>query len=243
AERLGMRDTRFFSANGLDDRGRSTARDLLKLVRAADADPAFREIVATRFRVIPAPRGRDRRIQNRNALLWLYPGAVGTKTGFTAGADFCLIATAERHGRRLIAIVLGSPDEPFSAAATLLDHGFEGFTERTLVHAGEDLGTVRVRGGTVPVVAGASLEASVPTADLENLEAVVTVSPAAAFPPAPGETVATYTVKAPGLTIGSVPLLVASVPQPPAVEGPWWVRTAISIGRAFRSAVGSVADP
>ncbi len=133
AERLGMGETRFFSATGLDDRGRSTARDLLTLVRAADAEPAFRSIVATRFHEIPAPKGRDRRVQNRNALLWLYPGAVGTKTGFTAGADFCLIATAERDGRRLIAIVLGSPDEPFSAAATLLDHGFEGFTQQ---HAG-----------------------------------------------------------------------------------------------------------
>ncbi len=101
ADGLGMADTRFLSANGLDDRGRSTARDLLTLVEAAEADPAFREIVATRFRDIPAPKGRDRRIQNRNALLWLYPGAVGTKTGSTAGAGFCLIATAEREGRRL----------------------------------------------------------------------------------------------------------------------------------------------
>ncbi len=111
-----------------------------------------------------------------------------------------------------------------------------------LVQEGEDLGTVRIRGGTVPVVARDSLQALVPTAELEDLEMTVTVSPGAAFPPAPGETVATYTVRARGLTIGSVPLVVASVPPPPAVEGPWWVRTAVSVGRAVGSAIGSVTD-
>jgi serine-type D-Ala-D-Ala carboxypeptidase (penicillin-binding protein 5/6) len=83
ARRLGMRHTVFYSSTGLDDRGRSTARDLLRLVRETDAIDGFDRITAARFRTIPAPMGRDRRIQNRNPLLWLYPGTFGTKTGST----------------------------------------------------------------------------------------------------------------------------------------------------------------
>ena len=94
ARALGMRDTAFFSPNGLDDRGRSTARDLLVLTRAAYAQKGFGGIVSSKFRTIPAPQGKPRRVQNRNALLWLYRGAIGVKTGFTTGAGYCLVATA-----------------------------------------------------------------------------------------------------------------------------------------------------
>jgi D-alanyl-D-alanine carboxypeptidase (penicillin-binding protein 5/6) len=239
ARGLGMSSTRFFSPHGLDDRGRSTALDLLELVRAADANPDVREILDTRFRTIRSSRGRPRHIQNRNVLLWLYPGAFGTKTGFTAAADFCLVGAAERDGRRLVAIVLGDPDDPFSEAATLLDHGFEGYTQRTVITRGDDLGTVRIRGGTVPVLAGDDLEALVPTASLEDLVTRIAVDPEARFPPAPGEPVATAVVRVPGLTLGSVPLIVSSVPPAPAVEGPWWARTVLTVGRAVRDAVGS----
>ena len=136
AQQLGMRQTRFFSANGLDDRGHSTPRDLLRLVRVTDASDAFTTITATRFRRIPAPHGPDRVIQNRNALLWLYAGAFGTKTGTTAGAGACLVASAARDGRRLVAIVLDAPREPFSSAATLLEYGFEGWENEDLVDRG-----------------------------------------------------------------------------------------------------------
>ena len=126
------------------------------------AATTFTTITATRFRRIPAPHGRDRVIQNRNALLWLYAGAFGTKTGTTAGAGACLVASAARDGRRLVAIVLDAPREPFSSAATLLEYGFEGWEHEDLVAAGDPLGTVAIRGGTVPVVAGADLDALVP---------------------------------------------------------------------------------
>jgi len=242
ARRVGMDSTRFFSTNGLDDRGRSTALDLLRLVRAADANPALRGIVETRFHTIRSSRGRERHIQNRNVLLWLYPGTFGTKTGFTAAADFCLIGAAERDGRRLVAIVLGDPDDPFSEAATLLDHGFEGYTQRTVIVQGDDLGTVRIHGGTVPVMAAEDLEALIPTASLEDLVTEITVDTEARFPPAPGERVATATVRVPGLTLGSVPLVVSTVPPPPAVEGPWWARTVLTVGRAMRDAVDSLTS-
>jgi serine-type D-Ala-D-Ala carboxypeptidase (penicillin-binding protein 5/6) len=241
AEALGMRDTVFFSPNGLDDRGRSTARDLLRLIRAAYERPGFGQIVASKFRTIPAPNGPPRHVQNRNALLWLYPGAIGAKTGSTAAAGACLIATAERHGRRLVAIVLGDRDEAFSEAATLLDHGFEGFREETFVAAGEPIGTVAIRGGAVPVQADGAISALVPTAQLDRVRRQVVVSPRAVFPPATGERVGTLKVTVPGVSLGSTALLVSEVPPPPpAGDAPWWRRAAGAVGRAVGGALDGV---
>jgi D-alanyl-D-alanine carboxypeptidase (penicillin-binding protein 5/6) len=238
ANSLGMRDTVFFSPNGLDDRGRSTARDLLALTRAAASQPGFSRIVGSRFRTIPSPSGPPRRVQNRNALLWLYPGATGVKTGYTAGAGFCLIATAERDGRRLVAIVLGDRDEPFSDAAALLDHGFEGFRQETFVHAGEAIGTVAIRGGAVPVAAERAVTALVPTAGSDRVRRQVVVSPEALFPPALGERVGAIKVTVPGVSLGSSPLLVSEVPPPPATgDDPWWVRAAGAVGDAVGDAI------
>ena len=112
-------------------------------------------------RVVRSNSARPRRIQNRNVLLWLYEGASGVKTGFTAGSGFCLVATARRGDRELAVVLLGGRDEVFSDAAALLNHGFAAYERRALVGEGEPLGSVRVRGGEVPVVAGAGLDALV----------------------------------------------------------------------------------
>jgi D-alanyl-D-alanine carboxypeptidase (penicillin-binding protein 5/6) len=241
AHQLGMWQTRFFSANGLDDRGHSTPRDLLRLVRFTDAINAFTTITATRFRRIPAPHGRDRVIQNRNALLWLYAGAFGTKTGSTAGAGACLVASAARDGRRLVAIVLDAPREPFSSAATLLEYGFEGWENEELVAAGDPLGSVAIRGGTVPVVAGADLDALVPVRADTEIQDRPMIDPRAAFPPAAGERIGLLVVHAGSEVLGRVPLVVPSVPPAPATSGPWWLRAAGAVGGAVIDGVQALA--
>jgi len=240
AKQLGMRTTRFYSASGLDDRGHSTPSDLLRLVTVATRDETFRTITATRFHTIPAPRDPDRRIQNRNALLWLYPGTIGTKTGTTARAGGCLVATARRDGRTLVAIVLDTPGEPFSSAATLLNYGFAGWERDTVVVAGQPEGDVEIRGGTVPVVAGEDLTALVP-ADDAGVRTAVVVDPRAAFPPPPGSQVGTLLVRADDDVVGRVPLVVPEVPPAPATSGPWWVRTAVAVGGAVADAIQALA--
>lgn len=245
ARQLGMNDSRFRSPNGLDDRGYSTARDLVTLTRAVYAtQPEFGRIAATRFHEIPSPSGPPRDIQNRDVLLWLYPGAVGVKTGYTARAGYCVVAVAQRSGRRLVAVVLGAPGEPFSGAATLLNYGFSAFSQQRFVEPGERAGIVTLPGGTVPVVTGSGLDALVPTDSVDRATRTVTLEPGAAYPPAPGEQVATMQVAIPGLVLGRVPLLVSSVPPPPAPtdDGPWWARAAGSVvdavGGVLRSTIG-----
>ena len=241
AATLGMHRTSFRSANGLDDRGYSTARDLVTLTRVAMATKGFAPVVATEFHTISAPGGGERDIQNRDVLLWLYPGATGVKTGYTSKAGYCVVATAERDGRRLVAVVLGAPGDAFSDAAALMDYGFAAFTQHTFVTHGEPNGVVTLPGGSVPVETGADLAALVPTASLDAIQAEVRVLPGVAYPPAPGERVATLKITIPGLTVGRVPLVVSSVPPPPSIDDdPWWDRAAVTVFRAAEAAARAV---
>jgi D-alanyl-D-alanine carboxypeptidase (penicillin-binding protein 5/6) len=238
---LGMEGTHFLSPNGLDDRGRSTARDLATLTGVAYDTPGFAPIVATKQRTIPGPGDTTRSIQNRNVLLWLYPGAIGAKTGSTATAGYCLDATAERGGRRLVAIVLGAPADAFSDAAALLNYGFGAFELHTFVRLGDSLRAVAIRGGTIPVVAGGTIEGLVPTDAVAGAVQRVTVDPKAAFPTAPGQAVGTLRVTIPGLTVGTVPLLADALPTPtPVDDAPWWARAADTVGRAVVQAVAGL---
>ena len=60
---------------------------------------------------------------NNNFLLHEYTGANGVKTGYTSEAGWCLVASATRHGKRLIAVVLDSPNL-YGDAKRLLNLGF-----------------------------------------------------------------------------------------------------------------------
>lgn len=241
ARALGMRNTRFRSVNGLDDRGFSTARDLVTLTRAAMATPGFEGITSTKFRTVAAPVGPDRRVQNRNVLLWLYRGATGAKTGYTAKAGFCVIGTSERDGRRLVTVVLGSPGEPFSDAAALMDYGFAAFTEQTFVTAGEPRGVVALDGGRVSVETAGRITALVPISALDDVTERIVPDPGAAYPPVSGERVARLKVTIPGRTVGTVSLVASVVPPPPPIgPAPWWQRAVGALVHAASAALRAV---
>jgi D-alanyl-D-alanine carboxypeptidase (penicillin-binding protein 5/6) len=173
-------------------------------------------------------------------MLWLYPGASGVKTGFTTGAGFCLMATARRDGRELAVVVLGGGDEVFSDAAALLDHGFAAYERRTLIEEGEALGSVRVRGGQVPVVAGRRLTALVAVDGGGATERIIDVSPDAAYPPPSGSVVGTLRLISSGATVGRVAVLVADLDPPPEPTGSWWGRATEAITQAVTAVVAGM---
>lgn len=125
ARRLGLRDTHFTSPSGVVDRGNySTAYDLAALTRYTRRNPVFRRLVRTKKIEVPwAPPTNAKIYVNNNALLRLYPGANGVKTGYTHAAGWCLVASATQRGKTLIAVVLDS-ENIYADAKTLLDLGF-----------------------------------------------------------------------------------------------------------------------
>lgn len=204
---LGLVATIFQSPTGLVDSGISTPTDLARLMIAASQKALFRRIVATKVYEVPAREGEPRMIQNRNVLLWLYPGATGGKTGFTSAAGYSVVATAEREGLRLVAVVLGAPGEAFSGAATLLNYGFATFERRAIIKTGERF-QVLVLGLPVTVSAAHGLDALVK--QTEDLDVQIIVEEGLRFPVNEGERIAKAVVSRAGERIGSVPLEAAS---------------------------------
>jgi len=126
ARRLGLECTRFSSPDGFEDAGNhSCAVDLAALARAVLDQPRLARIVRRRRAVLPFPiKGGRLYLFNNNPLLRTgYPGAIGVKTGYTDAAGRCLVAAAQRNGRRLGVVLLHSPD-PGKQARQLLDRGF-----------------------------------------------------------------------------------------------------------------------
>jgi serine-type D-Ala-D-Ala carboxypeptidase (penicillin-binding protein 5/6) len=126
ARRWGLECTRFSSPDGFEDDGNhSCAVDLAALARAVLDRPRLARIVKRRRAVLPFPiKGGRLYLFNNNPLLRTgYPGAIGIKTGYTDAAGRCLVAAAQRNGRRLGVVLLHSPD-PGKQARQLLDRGF-----------------------------------------------------------------------------------------------------------------------
>jgi serine-type D-Ala-D-Ala carboxypeptidase (penicillin-binding protein 5/6) len=125
AKRLGLRDTHYSTPSGVKDADNySSAWDLAALTRVALRDARFRQIVRTRIKHVKWSAPTFAKIYvNNNLLLGSYRGATGVKTGYTHKAGPCLVASATRGGRSLIAVVLDSPDM-YSDAKRLLDFGF-----------------------------------------------------------------------------------------------------------------------
>jgi len=126
AAALAMGDSHFVNPIGLDDAGLyASAADLAKA--AIELRLLFPEVAA--MAAVPAmtlPAGATHhafKLYNLIDLIRKYPGATGLKTGWTGRAGGCLIATATRDGRHLLAVVMGAP-RIFDEAATLLDYGF-----------------------------------------------------------------------------------------------------------------------
>ena len=95
----------------------------------------FRALVATERATIPGPRPL-RRFSNRNELLFSYRWTEGGKTGFTNLARRCLVASASRGGRRLLAVALGSPNA-FTDLRALFEYGFTALVRARLARAGQ----------------------------------------------------------------------------------------------------------
>lgn len=125
AQTLGLAQTRFRNACGHDQPGhQSSAQDLAVLAQVAMNQPAFASLVATvRMTVSTVNNSRSFQLENKNELVGRYPGAIGIKTGFTVKAGKCVVAVAERDGRRALLVLLNAPDRWWTAVA-MLDRAF-----------------------------------------------------------------------------------------------------------------------
>jgi len=125
AREMGLSGTRFANACGHDaPTMHSTARDLARLAETAMGNPVFAKMAGLEDGWIStADGGKKFPLENKNLLIGRYRGAIGVKTGFTGAAGKCLVALAERGGKRVLLVLLNAPDRWWKAEG-ILDAAF-----------------------------------------------------------------------------------------------------------------------
>lgn len=148
ARRLGMNQTNFRNSTGMPDPEHyTTARDLARLAKALihEFPEEYRKYYSMkefRYADITQP--------NRNRLLWNDPSVDGMKTGHTNAAGYCLVSSAIRDQRRLLAVVLGTNSDAArsSESLKLLNWGFLSLDAALLYRKDQEISSLRVWKGT-----------------------------------------------------------------------------------------------
>ena len=213
AAELGMTNTHFVNACGLDEAGHlSTARDVATMSREMLLHHTeVRDYCSIWMDTL---RGGATQLVNTNKLLKSYSGITGLKTGTTGGAGVCISASAERDGLRLIAVVLGSSSgkERFAAATSLLDYGFAHYENSAAELPADAPQTLPVTHGTAPEVGLAYTAPGrylTPKGEGGALQAILDLPETLASPVAAGDTVGAVKILKNGVEVETYPITAA----------------------------------
>ena len=122
AKLWGMTNSNFDEPSGLSSKNTSTPKDLIKLASVLSTNQTFKEITSTANSKIFNQDGKAYTLTTTNKILGSV-GVVGMKTGYTLDAGQCLITAVERNGRRIITVVLNSPDR-FQESKNMIEWAF-----------------------------------------------------------------------------------------------------------------------
>lgn len=177
AQRMNLQDTHFTNVTGLPgERHYTTAHDVAVLSRALikEFPEEYMRYAQREFTY------NGIRQHNRNRLLWRDGGVDGLKTGYTKNAGYCLAASAQRDGRRLISVLMGASNSKSRMANTqaLLNYGFRFYESHTLYQAGETLLEQRIWDGEtelLPLGLEEDLHVVIPRGHYDSLKATMDV--------------------------------------------------------------------
>ena len=210
AEILGMTNSEFKNSSGLPEDGMySTARDLSKIANAIIRDhPTSYKIYSEKYF-----EHNDIKQPNRNRLLWRDKSVDGLKTGKTTEAGYCLVASAERDGVRLISVVLGASDDETRSRESqrLLSYGFRYYDTQTLFKSGEIIeSSVKVWYGKedfIDLTIKDNATITFPRGAEDNLKAKVSINDTLEAPISTGEELGTLEIILDDETLLSAPLI------------------------------------
>ena len=150
AAELGMTESSFKNAHGLDEEGHySTARDMAKLAAYCMGNEDFARIAGTVSHTVG-----EQTLVNHNRLLREYDGCLGLKTGYTMAAGRTLVTCAERDGARYVCVTLNDPDD-WDDHKALYDWAFANYSFAEVIPAGLSY--------EVPLISGAEMTAPAET--------------------------------------------------------------------------------
>lgn len=215
ASELGMNDTHFVNCTGLDDSEnakahRTSAHDIAVMSRQLLLyHPEIKKFTTI---WMDSVRNGAFGLSNTNKMIRFYDGATGLKTGFTAGAGYCLSASALRDGMELVAVVMGAENSQvrFHACKTMLDHGFANYA---LVSPDLcDVGDVPVTLGKATSVQprmGESSSLLIDKAQKNTVTTHIRLEDSVAAPVSQGQRIGTMQIKSGEQILKEIPLVAA----------------------------------
>ncbi len=217
AEELGLSDTHYVTACGLDAPDHySTAFDLAKLTRIALQNEDFAYICSqSNMKVKFGDPPYERWLKNYNRLLELYPDCIGVKTGFTDDAGRCLVSAAESDGMTLICVTLNAQDD-WNLHASLYDKCFESYSMTSLPDIPSSItlagNKLQENGIESELMLKPAYEASIPlkAGESARLTATVLCEPFAYAPAQLGRVYAQTLFSLDGYPLCSVPMVASS---------------------------------
>ena len=130
ASSLGLTSSHFVTPHGLDqDEHYTTAYELAKIADYALCNETFSKIVNTSSYTVLID-GNSKNLHNTNELLGSLDGVYGIKTGFTNGANRCLVTSCKRGNLDIISVVLGcdTKKDRTMDSIKLINYAFNNFT-------------------------------------------------------------------------------------------------------------------
>lgn len=147
AKELGMKDTTFQNPTGLPTENHlTTAYDISIMSRELLKHQTILKYSGTYMETISANRKTPIELVNHNKLVRFFSGCDGLKTGFTNEAKYCISATAQRNGVRMLSIIMGSPTYKIRNrdASMLLNYGFSLFERKEIVSQDSEINRLQV---------------------------------------------------------------------------------------------------
>ncbi|WP_088103369.1 D-alanyl-D-alanine carboxypeptidase family protein [Halalkalibacter urbisdiaboli] len=163
AKELGLENTNFMNSNGLPAENHyTTAYDLAMISKELLKYEDITKYTGIYEDYLRADTDNKFWLVNTNKLVKFYPGVDGLKTGFTREAMYCLTATAEKNGMRVISVIMGAPTpkERNAQITSMLDYSFSQFMTHKLYDRDYALADVKVSKGDkdkIPVVTAESV--------------------------------------------------------------------------------------
>ncbi|WP_066634694.1 D-alanyl-D-alanine carboxypeptidase family protein [Desulfolucanica intricata] len=238
AREIGAVNSHFNNPHGLpDDNHYTTAYDLALIAQYAMQNEKFREIIKVRNTTIT--RGdpdAQYHISNHNKLLDRYNEATGIKTGYTNAAGQCLVSSAKRGERELIAVVLKSEGTNiWTDSESLLRYGFDNFQRVHLIGQGQIMTWAKVENGEqagVSLVTADNFSWNVPRGHHSAIRNEVVKNESIEAPVKKGQKLGELVFSDGQKELGRVDL-VANKDVKRKVSGQWWFWPVIFISGLF----------
>jgi D-alanyl-D-alanine carboxypeptidase (penicillin-binding protein 5/6) len=205
----------YVNASGLSEPEQySTARDVAKLLKEVLKHKEYFKYSTIWMDSLTHPSGRETEIVNTNKLIRYFKGCDSGKTGSTDEAGYCLSASAERGGMRLIGVVLGAKTgtDRFNATSKLLNYGFSNFENKQIVSTSQpitELQVLKSKTLSAPVYAsedfygvtkkGESVDYTVSIDSIEKIKA----------PMAKGDKIGTITISRNGVVVKQIDIIIS----------------------------------